>query len=229
MTSRARISPRRSCGASTVVMKGKASLSSSARRTSRPRRDDERDVEHAGLESSSTATASHQQGRRHDIWKHARVACRRRAAWRRRAAEVLEVQDDTAWWGTSSSSTRASRALRVEDIAVASRRPDIKATSSAGERSGRHALVAAACTDGRDVDLRRSRVGAQAQRPEAGAVRRRGGRRGHVRPVSPTGQDGRRHAATSTKPARVFILSSSQFLANPMRRRARGGHGQFGG
>ncbi len=83
-------------------------------------------------------------------------------------------------------------------------------------RDRRSIVAAAVHVTGDTVDLRRDTMGPQAQGP-ARAIRRRGRRRGHAEDAFPEGdKQGVESPAKSVKPARVFVLASAEFFANPL-------------
>jgi ABC-type uncharacterized transport system involved in gliding motility auxiliary subunit len=172
-----------------------------------------------------------------DIWKHARVVVQ--TAGGMAGAElnqVLEVQDDTRMQGDEQLvDTSFPGLFRVEDIAVpfassltihADKQPQAKI------KVVMRSSPAAVHLTGETADLRPFQKWApklkglkQEQFAVAADVE------GTLKTAFPEGdKQGIEAPATSTKPSRVFIVSSSQFLANPMAREGAGPDmGQFGG
>ena len=171
-----------------------------------------------------------------DIWKHARVVVQTAGGVAgAELQQVLEVQDDTRMTGDEALVDSAFPCLfRVEDIAVpfasslaihADKQPGAKI------KVVMRSSPAAVHLTGETADLRPFQKWApklkglkQEQFAVAADVE------GTLKTAFPEGdKEGVDTPATSTKPARVFILSSSQFLANPMAREGAGPDmGQFG-
>ncbi len=171
-----------------------------------------------------------------DIWRHARVVVQTAAGVA--AAElqqVLDVQDDTRFSKEEQLIDTSFPCLfRVEDVAVpfassltlkADKQPNAK--MSVVMRSS----PAAVHLTGDSADLRPFQKWSgklkglkQDQFAVAADVE------GTLKTAFPEGdKEGVEAPAQSTKPARVFILSSSQFLANPLARAGAGPDmGQFG-
>ena len=173
-----------------------------------------------------------------DFWRHARRrrADRGRHGPRRAAAAPRGAGRPALHRATSSSSTRRFPCLfRVEDVAVPfASSLTLKADKQPGARSSRSSMRSsprAVHLHGRHGrPARRFQQGwaPQAQGPAAGAVRHRAPTsraRSSRRSPRATSRASRRRRQ-SAKPARVFVLASSQFLANPLARAGNGpGHG----
>jgi ABC-type uncharacterized transport system involved in gliding motility auxiliary subunit len=171
-----------------------------------------------------------------DVWRHARVVVQ--TAGGAAAAElqqVLEVQDDARFTGDEQLVDTSFPCLfRVEDMAV----PFASSiTLHADKQPGTKMQVvmrsspAAVHLTGDTIDLKPFQKWApklkglqQQQFPVAANVE------GTLKTAFPDGdKQGVEAPAQSTKPSRVFVLASSQFLANPLARAGAGPDmGQFG-
>lgn len=171
-----------------------------------------------------------------DIWRHARVVVQTAAGVA--AAElqqVLDVQDDTRF-GKDEQLIDASFPclFRVEDVAVPfASSLTLKADKQPGAKMQvvMRSSPAAVHLTGDNLDLKPFQKWApkikglqQQQFAVAADVE------GTLKTAFPEGdKEGVEAPAQSTKPARVFLLSSSQFLANPLSRAGSGPDmGQFG-
>jgi hypothetical protein len=171
-----------------------------------------------------------------DIWKHARVVVQTAGGVAgAELPQVLEVQDDARLTGDEALVDTAFPCLfRVEDIAVpfasslnihADKQPDAKI------KVVMRSSPAAVHLTGETIDLRpfqkwqqKFKGLKQDQFAVAADVE------GTLKTAFPEGdKQGVETPEKSAKPARVFLLSSSQFLANPMAREGAGPDmGQFG-
>jgi ABC-type uncharacterized transport system involved in gliding motility auxiliary subunit len=171
-----------------------------------------------------------------DIWRHARVVVQTTAGVAgAELQQVLDVQDDTRFSGDEQLIDSSFPCLfRVEDVAVpfassltlkADKQPSAKMKVVA------RSSPAAVHLTGDTVDLRPFQKwatklkGLQQQQYAVGA-----NVEGTLKTAFPEGdKEGVEAPAQSSKPARVFVLASSQFLANPLARAGTGPDmGQFG-
>jgi ABC-type uncharacterized transport system involved in gliding motility auxiliary subunit len=172
-----------------------------------------------------------------DIWRHARVVVPTTAGMAGAELQpVLDVQDDTRFSGDEQLIDTSFPCLfRVEDVAV----PFASSlTLKADKQSGAKMQVvmrsspAAVHLTGETADLKpfqkwSSKVKGLQQQQFAVAA----SVEGTLKTAFPEGdKEGVEAPGQSTKPARVFVLSSSQFLANPLARAGAGPEmgGQFG-
>jgi ABC-type uncharacterized transport system involved in gliding motility auxiliary subunit len=171
-----------------------------------------------------------------DIWRHARVVVQTTAGVAgAELQQVLDVQDDTRFGGDEQLIDTSFPCLfRVEDVAVPfASSLSLKQDKQPGAKM--HVVVrsspAAVHLTGETVDLRPFQKwatklkGLQQQQYAIGA-----NVEGTLKTAFPEGdKEGVEAPAQSTKPARVFVLASSQFLANPLARAGTGPDmGQFG-
>jgi len=171
-----------------------------------------------------------------DLWKHARVVVQTAGgAAQAELQQVLEVQDDPRMTGDEQLVDTSFPCLfRVDDIAVPfASSLTLKADKQPGTKM--HVVMrsspAAVHLTGETEDLRpfqkwAPKVKGLQQQQFAVAVNVEG----TLKTAFPEGdKEGVEVPAQSSKPARVFLISSSQFLANPMAREGAGPDmGQYG-
>jgi ABC-type uncharacterized transport system involved in gliding motility auxiliary subunit len=171
-----------------------------------------------------------------DVWKHARVVVQTAGgAAQAELEQVLEVQDDPRMTGDEALVDTSFPCLfRVEDIAVPfASSLTLKADKQPGAKLKvvMRSSPAAVHLTGDPVDLRPFQKwppklkGLQQQQFAVAADVE-----GTLKTAFPEGdKEGVEAPAQSTKPSRVFLIASSQFLANPMAREGTGPDmGQFG-
>jgi ABC-type uncharacterized transport system involved in gliding motility auxiliary subunit len=171
-----------------------------------------------------------------DIWRHARVVVQTQAGVAgAELQQVLDVQDDTRFSGDERLIDSSFPCLfRVEDVAVpfaSSLTLKSDKQPSAKMQVVMRSSPAAVHLTGDNIDLKPFQKWAgklkglqQKQFAVAANVD------GTLKSAFPEGdKQGVEAPAQSSKPARVFVLASSQFLANPLARAGTGPDmGQFG-
>jgi ABC-type uncharacterized transport system involved in gliding motility auxiliary subunit len=171
-----------------------------------------------------------------DIWRHARVVVPTAAGMAgAELQQVLDVQDDTRFSGDEQLIDASFPCLfRVEDVAVPfASSLTLKADKQPGTKMQvvMRSSPAAVHLTGETVDLKpfqkwaTKMKGLQQKQFAIGA-----NVEGTLKTAFPEGdKEGVEAPAQSTKTARVFVLASSQFLANPLSRAGTGPDmGQFG-